>query len=124
LVGTTTLGFLPNFNNGFFGIDLENSSCSSSSAIILNVSCASCKFNANIETQSSDLHAGTTPEHEKTPFVGFNPIRLFNAAGTLPDPAVSVPNAIGTIPLATTEADPAEDPPLTYFGLNVFGVIP
>lgn len=77
-----------------------------------------------METQSNDLQAGTTPLHENTPFVGFKPMILFNAAGTLPEPAVSVPNDIGTIPLATTEAEPADDPPLTYSLLKVFGVIP
>lgn len=77
-----------------------------------------------METQSRDLQAGTTPLADKTPLVGFNPMILFNAAGTRPDPAVSVPKANGTIPLATTEADPAEDPPRTYAELKVLGVIP
>ena len=38
---------------------------------------------------------------------------LLSAAGTLPEPAVSVPSASGTIPRATATADPELDPPLT-----------
>ena len=34
-----------------------------------------------------------------------------NAAGTRPDPAVSVPSANGTLPSATTTAEPELDPP-------------
>ena len=40
---------------------------------------------------------------------------LLSAAGTLPEPAVSVPSAMGTIPRATATADPELDPPLTRF---------
>ena len=37
----------------------------------------------------------------------------FSAAGTRPEPAVSVPSAKATIPRATATADPEEDPPGT-----------
>jgi hypothetical protein len=33
------------------------------------------------------------------------------AAGRITEPAVCVPNAIGTIPAATAAADPADEPP-------------
>ena len=38
---------------------------------------------------------------------------LPNAAGTRPEPAVSVPSATGTIPAATATAEPDDDPPGT-----------
>ena len=47
---------------------------------------------AKIDTQSNVLHAGTTPRVDKILGVGFNPTMLLKDAGTLPDPAVSVPN--------------------------------
>ncbi len=46
------------------------------------------------------------------PLVGLKPTRLLKAAGTRPDPAVSVPNAKSTSPSATAMADPELDPPL------------
>ncbi len=45
------------------------------------------------------------------PLVGFNPTMLLNAAGTRPDPAVSVPSAKLTRPAATATAEPALEPP-------------
>ena len=39
-----------------------------------------------------------------------------SAAGTRPDPAVSVPSAKGTTPWATTTAEPEEEPPGTIAG--------
>ncbi|KAH3677876.1 hypothetical protein OGATHE_000530 [Ogataea polymorpha] len=87
-------------------------------------SCASARFVAKTDGQSKDLQAGTTPAVEKTPFVGLRPIRLFKAAGTLPEPAVSVPSEMGTIPLATTTAEPADEPPETYLLLKEFFVMP
>ncbi len=39
-----------------------------------------------------------------------------SAAGTRPDPAVSVPRANGTSPWATTTPDPELDPPDTQPG--------
>jgi hypothetical protein len=40
--------------------------------------------------QSIDRHAGTKPRVDKSPRLGFMPMMLLKAAGTRPDPAVSV----------------------------------
>jgi hypothetical protein len=61
----------------------------------------------------SDRHAGTRPAVLHRPLVGLNPINPLKAAGTRPDPAVSVPSAKATSPAATATADPELDPPLT-----------
>ena len=61
--------------------------------MVLSTICASDNSLAKIDTQSNDLQAGTTPVLEMMPRVGFTPIRFWKAAGTLPDPAVSVPKA-------------------------------
>ena len=72
---------------------------------------ASSAVRAKIETQSSERHAGTTPRLLKSPRVGFRPTMLLNAAGTRPDPAVSVPREKVTRPAATAAADPELEPP-------------
>ena len=64
-----------------------------------------------METQSSVRQAGTTPAVLSSPRVGFRPIKLLNAAGTRPEPAVSVPSAKVTWPFATAIAEPELDPP-------------
>ena len=61
--------------------------------------------------QSSDLHAGTSPTALISPREGLNPITPLSAAGTLPEPAVSVATANGTWPSATASADPELEPP-------------
>ncbi len=66
---------------------------------------------ANTETQSSVRHAGTTPVTGTRPRVGLTPTRPCSAAGTRPDPAVSVPRARSAIPSATATAEPLLDPP-------------
>src|SRR6478672_7041150 len=71
-----------------------------------------------METQSNVRHAGTTPEVLRSPRVGFRPTRLLKAAGTLPEPAVSVPSEKLTRPRATATADPELDPPETYSSSN------
>jgi hypothetical protein len=43
---------------------------------------------------------------------------LLSAAGTRPDPAVSVPSASGTRPAPTATADPELDPPGMSVGSN------
>ncbi len=43
---------------------------------------------------------------------------LFKPAGTRPEPAVSVPSANGTMPLATATAEPELEPPGTSSLLN------
>ena len=44
------------------------------------------------------------------PRVGLTPTTPFNAAGTRPEPAVSVPRARSTSPRATATAEPLLDP--------------
>ncbi len=66
---------------------------------------------AKTVTQSSDRQAGTTPVAGMTPRVGFTPTTPFSAAGTRPEPAVSVPRARSTRPSATATAEPELDPP-------------
>ena len=67
----------------------------------------------NAVMQSIVRHAGIRPRVLQRPLLGLNPMRWLNAAGTRPDPAVSVPSAKGTSPAATTTAEPELDPPLT-----------
>ncbi len=43
-------------------------------------------------------------------------MRLLKAAGTRPDPAVSVPSAKLASPSATATAEPLDEPPLRYCG--------
>ena len=68
---------------------------------------------------SIDRQAGTMPRAETLPIVGFSPTILPKAAGTRPDPAVSVPSANGTIPADTAQAEPDDEPPGASFGSNV-----
>src|SRR4051812_42702528 len=75
---------------------------------------ASSAVSAKIDTQSIERHAGTTPLVLSRPHVGLSPTMLLNAAGTRPEPAVSVPSAKLTSPVATDTADPELDPPDTY----------
>ena len=75
---------------------------------------------AKTEIVSIDRHAGTMPVAGTAPIVGFNPTMLPNAAGMRPDPAVSVPRAISTIPAATATAEPDDEPPGTRSASNTF----
>ncbi len=77
---------------------------------------ASATVVVNTETQSYVAIAGTTPWVETTPGVGFTPTMPHRAAGTRPDPAVSVPSASSTWPVATAIADPELEPPAMYSG--------
>ena len=63
--------------------------------------------------QSSVRHAGTSPVVLQRPLLGLYPTKWLKAAGTRPDPAVSVPRAKATRPAATATAEPELDPPLT-----------
>ena len=72
---------------------------------------ASATSRVNTLTQSSDRQAGTTPLVPTSPRVGFSPTIPFSAAGTRPEPAVSVPRAKATMPAATATALPELDPP-------------
>ena len=64
------------------------------------------------------------PVAEIAPIVGFSPTMLPNAAGTRPDPAVSVPSAKSTIPAATATPEPDDDPPGTCAALNTLRGVP
>ena len=79
---------------------------------------------ANTEIVSTERHAGTMPVAEIAPTVGFSPTMLPNAAGTRPEPAVSVPSAISTIPAATAMPDPDDEPPGTCAALNTLRGVP
>src|SRR5690606_22711392 len=79
---------------------------------------ASSGLSANNDGQSSDRQAGTIPCVDQRPRVGLTPMRLLNAAGTRPEPAVSVPSEKVTSPSATATAEPALEPPLIYAGSN------
>ena len=79
---------------------------------------------ANTETQSSEGHAGTTPVVGIAPRVGLMPTMPFAAAGTRPEPAVSVPRARSTWPAATATAEPELDPPDTSDGQWALGQAP
>jgi hypothetical protein len=57
---------------------------------------------AKIDTTSTLRAAGTTPAVLIRPRLGFSPTMLFRPAGTRPEPAVSVPSAKSTCPVATT----------------------
>ena len=46
-----------------------------------------------------------------SPRVGFSPTMALKAAGTRPEPAVSVPSAKSTRPAATATAEPELEPP-------------
>ena len=72
---------------------------------------ASSVVSANTDMQSSVRHAGTTPAVETRPRLGLRPTMLLNMAGMRPDPAVSVPSATGTRPVATATPEPELDPP-------------
>src|ERR1700751_1850275 len=79
---------------------------------------ASATVRANTETQSSDRQAGTTPLVLKIPRLGFMATMLLKAAGTRPDPAVSVPSAKLTSPPATAPPEPEPPPPGVKQGAN------
>src|SRR4051794_10183059 len=85
---------------------------------------ASATVRANTDGQSRLRTAGTTPTLLIRPTVGFNPTTPFSAAGTRPEPAVSVPRANGTRPRATATAEPELDPPGTSVGSRTFGGVP
>src|SRR5690348_1704879 len=91
----------------------ENGSASSKPRATSATRPASSTVSAKIDTQSSDGQAGTTPVVLSRPRLGFRPTRLLKAAGTRPEPAVSVPSATSTSPAATATADPELDPPGT-----------
>ena len=64
------------------------------------------------------------PAVDTRPRVGFKPTRPLNAAGTRPEPAVSVPSEKPTMPSATATAEPELEPPLMNLGSNAFFTAP
>ncbi len=67
---------------------------------------------------------GDDPVVLTNPRVGLHPTMLPNAAGTRPEPAVSVPRANGTRPAATATPEPELDPPGTTAGSNGLRGVP
>ena len=67
-----------------------------------NTRAATSTVRAKMDTQSTLCAAGKTPRVLIRPLLGLNPTMLLSPAGTLPDPAVSVPNEKSTCPVATT----------------------
>src|SRR5262249_40563827 len=94
----------------------EKASLMSGAAATAITASASAHVVAKIATQSSERHAGTMPLMLNNPRVGFSPTILLNDAGTRPEPAVSVPSAKLTNPLATATAEPELEPPGMYAG--------
>ena len=101
---------------GAAAVGRDQGSSGSGPAAAATTAAASAGVAANTPTQSSDRQAGTTPAVLRRPRVGFSAAMPLSAAGTRPDPAVSVPRANGTTPWATTTADPELEPPDTQPG--------
>src|ERR1700710_538967 len=91
---------------GSGGIGRDQGSVGSGTASTSSTARAGAIVRVNQLTQSKDGQAGNTPLVETSPRVGLNPTIPLNAAGTRPLPAVSVPNASGTIPAGTARALP------------------
>src|SRR3954468_21126895 len=98
---------------GVLASDRERGSSGSKPAAIGSTRPASSAVPAKTVIQSSVRQAGTRPRLLHRPRVGLKPTRWLKAAGTRPDPAVSVPSAKATRPAATATAEPELDPPLT-----------
>ena len=90
----------------------DHGSSGSGPASTASTAAASATSRVNTLTQSSERQAGSTPLVPISPRVGFSPTIPFIAAGTRPEPAVSVPRAKVTVPEATATALPELDPPL------------
>jgi hypothetical protein len=82
------------------------------------------QLHARIPTVSNVGAKGLTPATEILPCVGRIPKMPQLLAGTLIDPPVSVPRAKSTIPQATADADPLDDPPGTRSGALGFNGVP
>jgi hypothetical protein len=74
-------------------------------------------------TQPLIMSPYSGPSGTRAP-VGLNPINPHAEAGNRNDPDRSLPCAIGTIPDATAEADPPEDPLVERLGSHVLRVAP
>src|ERR1017187_820524 len=86
----------------------ENPSSASNPRAALHTVCASSQVSDRIETQSNVRQAGTTPCALSTPRVGLSPTNPLKAAGTRPEPAVSVPRAKLARPEARSEEHTSE----------------
>src|SRR3569833_441255 len=95
------------------GRSREKGSSGSDAAMTRSAVAASSAVSEKFEMQSSVRQAGTTPDVEIMPRLGFKPTMLLSIAGTRPDPAVSVPSGSGTSPADTAPAEPELDPPGT-----------
>ena len=104
--------------SGFASISLDHGQFSSYPLATESIALASEILSAKTVTQSKDAQAGTTPLVDHAPIGGLYPTRLFNIAGTLPDPAVSVPKAKVAKPSATLTEEPDEEPPDIILGSN------
>ena len=89
----------------------DHGSSGSAPARTASTAAASAVSRVKTLTQSSERQAGSTPVVVTSPRVGLSPTIPFIAAGTRPEPAVSVPRANGTTPDATATALPELDPP-------------
>ncbi len=89
----------------------DHGSPGSGAAMTARMASASSTEVAKILGQSSEAHAGTMPSVLTRPRLGLRPTVPVSAAGTRPEPAVSVPIATGTSPAATATAEPELDPP-------------
>ena len=89
----------------------ENGSSASKPATTWATVRASATVCAKTLTQSKVRQAGTTPRVDHQPRVGLKPTRPLKAAGTRPEPAVSVPMANAARPSFTATAEPLLLPP-------------
>src|SRR5690349_8773646 len=89
----------------------DHASLSSRAAITSSTRSTSSMQPAITLMQSRDLQAGTSPTVLMTPRDGLYPTTPLSAAGTRPEPAVSVATANGTCPSATAKAEPELEPP-------------
>src|SRR5690606_11090612 len=94
----------------------DHGSSASNPSITRSTAKASSAPRANTVTQSRLGQAGTTPRVLTNPRVGLTPTSSQKASGTRPDPAVSVPRAKETRPVAVASAEPELDPPVMIRG--------
>lgn len=67
-------------------------------------------------TWSKVVDSGKTPSTGSAPLLGLNPAMPHSAAGVRTLQPVSVPTATGTMPFATSTAEPDDEPPLMRAG--------
>src|SRR5690606_41172930 len=86
--------------------------------IALSRRLASSTVAPKIDTESSDEPKATSPLRLTRPELGFTPTTPPKAAGWRTEPPVSDPSATRTAPLATSAAEPPDDPPGTRVASN------